>query len=168
MEVLNMSEKRIVIRFPRLITEGSRQLFETLGFEFCECDQLDDKLYETVLLPPGWKKEKRDLFYKDIKAPNGVTRAIIFAQKASTLRGTEPKAYVALLRRFYVDYRFDNDDRFYEVIVGDNERKVVLRKWSVGNSKYNSPEFKKAIKEAREFLDKKYPNWNDHLAYWSE
>lgn len=57
MEVLNMSEKRIVIRFPRLITEGSRQLFETLGFEFCECDQLDDKLYETVLLPPGWKKE---------------------------------------------------------------------------------------------------------------
>lgn len=112
--------------------------------------------------------EKRDLFYKDIKAPNGVTRAIIFAQKASTLRGTEPKAYVALLRRFYVDYRFDNDDRFYEVIVGDNERKVVLRKWSVGNSKYNSPEFKKAIKEAREFLDKKYPNWNDHLTYLSE
>lgn len=163
-----MSEKRIVIRFPRLITEGSRQLFETLGFEFCECDQLDDKLYETVLLPPGWKKEPSGQFYKDLKAPNGVTRAIIFAQKASTLRGKGPKASVTLLKRFYVDYKFDNDDRFYEVIAGDNERNVVLRTWSVGNSKYNSPEFKKAIKEARAFLDKEHPNWNDYLAYWSE
>lgn len=163
-------EKRIVIRFPRMITEGARQQFESLGFEFCKCAQLDDELFETAILPRGWRyqRHEKEKNYYTIKTPKDVTRVLVYFNKGSLLRGQNPQATIRLLKRFCWDYKFDSDDRFYEVIVRDNERQSILKKWSIGNSHYNGIEFKEAVNEAKAFLDKEYPNWKDSLAYWSD
>jgi len=148
-------------------TTNNREVWEKLGFVFG--DNADD-LFVNVTMPPGWElRPTEHSMWSDLRDEQGRIRAKMFYKAAFYDRD----ASISLCRRFNID-QYDNKegepDSLIRVSVYDSS---AMRKEPVHVIETECDEPKERYdaraelaKEAKEWLNETYPDWQDPLAYW--
>lgn len=139
---------------------ATRKQLEALGFVFGEDV---DMLFVQCKLPPGWTKRATEhSMNSEILDASGCVRATVFYKAAFYDR----RADVRMRRRYDIDSYGTDENGKYRTVVKDNATGAALHSSELSDS---VPNFHTAViqeEEAREFLDKSYPDWRDPLAYW--
>lgn len=153
---------------PKEMLHGcDRETLEQMGIKF-GADA--DDLFVTVQLPEGWKKKATDhAMWSDLLDDNGRKRAAIFYTAAFYDRS----AHISLCRRYGVSgYEpCDNEGNAAEYSKNSHMKTVVkdgdVTLHVVGireDSDYKTGEAHG--KEAGDWLNAHFPNWQNPLAYW--
>ena len=139
-----------------------------MGIEFKE--DADD-LFVNVILPCGWKKQATNhSMWSGLFDDKGRKRAAIFYKAAFYDRS----AHIALNRRFNItnepedryksDMSYENrrEGNWYGVVTDCDE--IIFKTNPIKNPSYEQED--KLEQKAKEWLEEKYPNHLDLLAYW--
>lgn len=146
----------------------------SLGFQF-KGDVPDDKLFQYVIFPDGWKKIATDhSMHSNLVDPQGRIRGGIFYKAAFYDRA----AHMHLNRRFQIGFNHYDRESYKDgmpvvAFVKDALEKVVFesRPFEVIKNErghWNTYDVRdEAEKEVKEWLDAHYPEWNDYRKYWN-
>ena len=126
-------------------------------------DPVDD-LFVNVTLPAGWTKRATEHdMWSDLLDEQGRKRAAIFYKAAFYDRS----AHMTLNRRYSAYQRPVNDGDFsgprhgivldQDTVIWQTEQQVAYKDW---------PAMDAVEKQANAWLDKRYPDWRNPLAYW--
>jgi hypothetical protein len=140
--------------------DDGRSTFEAMGIVFG--DPVDD-LFVAVKLPAGWMKRPTDHFmWSDLLDEHGRARACIFYKAAFYDRS----AHMFARRRFTIKSVFDGVPNGSRAVacydVGEEICRAEVEQdpekpWLAGDA---------ARAQCKEWLDERYPDWNNPLAYW--
>ncbi len=121
-----------------------------------------DELFMQAELPPGWTKVASEhSMHSKLIDENGCERASVFYKAAFYDR----RADITFNRRFSiaVDYATRGSNLFNRVYVVDRGSEIT----TLGSYKPGAYADEDALREqAKAWLNEKYPNWQDPLAYW--
>jgi hypothetical protein len=154
---------------PKEMLHGTtKEQFESLGFEFG--DDADD-LFINVKFPAGWVKKATDhSMWSDLLDEKGRKRASIFYKAAFYDRS----AHISLNKRYSyshqpednylsdMSYEDRKDGNWYGVVTDCDD--VIYKTEPVKNCGWEEPD--KLRDEAKIWLVKKYPDYENVLAYW--
>lgn len=142
----------------------TREQLELMGIVFFE--PIDD-LFVKVKLPGGWKKAPTDhSMWSNLIDEKGRVRAMIFYKAAFY----DMDAFISLERRFaFRNERLGNDyDTSPRAAIVLDQGEVIWQSEPESPSgevpTYEAGE--RYLPEARAWLDERYPDWQDPLAYW--
>jgi len=152
-------------RLPISGTWDNKQQWEDLGFVFTD---EKDHLFVSVIFPEGWSLKPTDhSMYSDLIDDKNRKRGAMFYKAAFY----DEKANVYLTRRYSVKKNYDDPDPDNILIdVIDKATNTVIQSFKknmaecAGQSKYAVQDALEA--EARELLDRDYPDWGNSSAYW--
>ena len=152
---------------PKKMCHGcTREKLEKMGIVFGE--DVDD-LFVKCQLPSGWKKEPTEhSMWSKLIDEKGRERAMIFYKAAFY----DERAHISLSKRFSPHkmpedrYKTDCKDRqagnWYGIVL-DGEKEIYI------TDPIKAPSFKQTeelYEEASAWLDERYPDWKNELAYW--
>jgi len=131
-----------------------------------------DPMFLDITLPAGWKKvpSREDSRTTHVVDDNGNVRAYAWYKAASYDR----KAYGGVYRRFGMIHRYFNDYRLSVGWVVDEKKReskrsiyeTTERTFATDRECFNSGSEAATYKECAAWLDRNYPDWKDHAAYW--
>lgn len=127
-----------------------------------------DGLFQYVTLPDGWKKVETDhAMWSHLVDDKGRKRASIFYKAAFYDRS----AHLRLEGRFSLCCDYDRMYKTGEVVatVKDGEKIVHTTKVRVCSGKRDGSDYKiteAATQDARDWLNKNYPEWDNPTKYW--
>lgn len=156
---------------PKEIRGGSRSDLEKAGVKFKEDS---DDLFVNVILPDGWKKQPTDhSMHNEIIDGNGRKRASIFYKAAFYDR----RADMSMNTRFSVQvlpedqykdstlsYEDRRDGKWYGMVLDGD--KVIFRTDPQKKPSYGDEDA--LLATAKQWLYKRYPDWESVSAYWDE
>jgi hypothetical protein len=153
---------------PKRINTGTKEQFEEMGIVFGE--EADD-LFVYVTLPDGWKKEPTNhSMWSKLIDDKGRERANIFYKAAVYDRC----AFMGITRRYRIssfettdeqgNLMDDEDATHFSVYILDCKKPIKLI--GIRIKEYGSDVVYKQEKEAKNWLDKHYPDYKNPLAYW--
>ena len=145
-------------QLPKEMHGCTREQLESIGFKF-GADV--DELFVSCTLPPGWKKQATEhSMHSDLLDAKGRVRGGIFYKAAFYDR----RADLSMRRRYGVHPYEDGADKDHSQVVVKDGATVIhtagayrIREWA---------ECSRLEKEAQAWLEERFPNWNDALAYW--
>lgn len=144
--ITNMEAKgqKEIVASQELPIEGSgHPAFAKWGFQFGEAT---DDIFRKATLPSGWTKEATEhSMWSVIKDDKGRQRAMVFYKAA-----------------FYDRAAHMNPCTYYSTSMGDDKTYRVVN--ASGEIKYHAKDYD----DARNWLDKHYPDWRNPVAYWDE
>lgn len=157
---------------------NSRKVLEAAGIKFSDLVP-GNPIFQYVDLPPGWKNVPRNGF-TDLVDNKGRTRAFSFYIGQEAFYTAKVRYSVKFdsqrLRQddVAVAHVMDGDRIVYttEPFKDDLHAPIRITPYSsspfiqVGDEKQEDPLWKQAMKAAQDWLDKKFPNWEDPSAYW--
>lgn len=158
---------------PKKCLYCQREQFEQMGIVYGE--DADD-LFVNVQLPEGWRKERTShSMWSKLLDDKGRERASIFYKAAFYDRG----AHIGIKRRYtYSDLPvggYDNPDFDQQTtprvgVVEDRDTIIWQSEpfdfVAAGVEWFNAGE--SVLLQAKAWLEKHYPDWQDPLAYWDE
>jgi hypothetical protein len=153
---------------PKDMMGDKKEDYEKLGFVFGESA---DDIFVNVKFPDGWKKKATDhSMHSDLLDEKGRKRASIFYKAAFYDRS----AHISLNRRFSFNCspedRYASDISYEERKAGDwygcveDCGEIIHKTDSIKGATYEEQD--QLVKEVKEWLSKKYPEWESVLAYW--
>lgn len=149
---------------PAKFSFGERQILEAAGIKFLGIAE-DDKQFQYVELPAGWKKEATDHpMWSNLVDEKGRIRARIFYKAAFYDRNS----FIQLVTRFCVWYDFKREDT-EKVAVGlvmDCDKVIFATTPIQQDGSKNYEAYNKAKEAAGKWLDENYPDWKNPGAYW--
>lgn len=145
-------------QLPKEVRGATREQLEALGFKFG--DDVDE-LFVTCTLPPGWKKQATGhSMHSDLLDDKGRRRAGIFYKAAFYDR----RADMRMEPRYYISVHEDGSDAdHYRTVIKDGNRIICelaesdARKWGAREE---------LVKHGTAWLEERFPNFRDPLAYW--
>ena len=149
-------------------TFGQRDIWEKLGFVFGE--DADD-LFVNVTMPEGWDlKPTSHSMWSDLRDEQGRVRASMFYMAAFYDRD----AHISLNRRYTInqyDTQEGDSNSLVRVSVYDadamKKEPVHIIEQDYANCIQNRHSVREALtKDARDWLNETYPDWENPLAYW--
>ncbi|MCP4967225.1 MAG: hypothetical protein GY926_18590 [bacterium] len=146
---------------------GAREALEAAGVRFGEPDP-DDPLFAPVELPSGWRKERSDhSMWSHLIDGQGRRRAEIFYKAAFYDR----RAHIMATQRFTVRFDYDHQDATGEAVSRVYDGQTVTweteaNPWDV-EPEQDYDRQRCADKVASDWLDRRWPDWQDKTAYWS-
>jgi len=162
---------------PRVIDRYSSdkrgiEALEAAGVEF-DWKDMSDKLFVPVKLPPGWQKVHRDhAMYMWLVDENGRRRGDIFYKSAFYDRD----AFMTVLTRFDIRQLYLKGYGYLVMEVRDQDKVLYRtrpRKNPTARERPSSEDFrdldvlrKAAHAEALQWLQARYPGWEDPVNYW--
>jgi hypothetical protein len=158
-EAQEAREQQKAVAAQRLPIDGTngknRAVWESLGFLFK--DDADD-LFVNVIFPAGWKLEATDhAMWNTLFDDKGRRRAGMF------YKGTfyDRRAQISLDLRFTYGTDYESE-KPYKVVVRDCGKVIH----TVGSSEGNYEDSERLNREAKQWLDEKYPDHENPLAHW--
>jgi hypothetical protein len=150
---------------PTEIRKESREVLEAAGVKFLGPVPGDD-LFQYVQLPPGWLKAKTDhSMWSDLLDEKGRKRAGIFYKAAFYDRS----AYLHTTTRFGTG-RIENESDACVIDILDGNK--VIHKIKADkvddDSEWLHLTRDVAYNKAKAWLTERYPDWENHGAYWDE
>lgn len=150
-------------QLPKEMRGATREQLEALGFRFGA--DVDD-LFVTAHLPSGWKKVATDhAMHSDLVDDKGRVRAAIFYKTAFYDR----RASISFQSRYAENHYAECADKpeSYQVRVEDAGQVIhVVGTYAKGREGWDECNRLEII--ARAWLDEKFPQWCDPLAYWDQ
>jgi hypothetical protein len=147
-------------QLPKEIRGATREQLETIGFKF-GADV--DELFAKCTLPPGWKKRATDhSMHSDLIDGKGRVRAGIFYKAAFYDR----RASISFNPRYSENHYAEcSDTGVYQVQAEDAGQQIhVFGTYARGREGWDECSRLEGL--ARAWLDEKFPQWRDPLAYW--
>lgn len=154
---------------PKEMLHGcTKKKLKAMGIQFGK--DYDD-LFVNVILPAGWKKQAEDhAMWSKLLDDKGRERASMFYKGAFYDR----KAHISLTRRFSVSC--DPEDNYksdighekrragnWYVVVTDG-KEIIFKTDPIKNPDYDKEQELRGI--ATKWLEEKYPDYENDLAYW--
>lgn len=148
----------------------TKAALERWGVKFHDRVKGDD-IFQYVTLPKGWKKVETDhSMWSNLVDDKRRTRAAIFYKAAFYDRS----AYFSLNRRFVATCDFSRMNKTGEVVgIVTDDGKII---YTTGirhcqatrrdGSEYEITDA--ATKDAKDWLNKNYPEWDDPTKYWED
>lgn len=148
-------------QLPKEMRGATREQLEALGFVF---GGDVDELFVTAHLPPGWKKvASYHSMHSDLVDDKGRVRAGIFYKAAFYDR----RADISFKSRYAENHYAEcaEQPESYQVQAEDAGQVIhVFGTYAKGSEGWD--ECNRLEKIARAWLDEKFPQWCDQLAYW--
>lgn len=159
---LEFLKNREYYLFPKKMSPN-KETFQKVGFVFVK-SEYKNKI--KVFLPEKWT----------MREENGVLR--YFYDEKNRLRGEVLREYkslyckfkgeMCLRRRFNPSYIYKSKNDVNStviVFIEDADGKIILK---IGEcrSAFDCKEFDKLMEKAKEYLDRKYPDWENPINYW--
>lgn len=152
---------------PTQMGREDRKVLEQAGVVF-NGKVSGDEMFTYVTLPAGWQKVATShSMWSDLVDDKGRKRAEIFYKAAFYDRD----AYLRINRRFGIrkDYDYEKSNNATKVDVIDVDRIVFSSQPHPFTEKFQqewNAAQEAASDEAKAWLEKNYPNWEDASAYW--
>jgi hypothetical protein len=150
-------------QLPKEMRGATREQLEAIGFKFGA--DVDD-LFVTAHLPPGWKKVASDhSMHSDLVDDKGRVRAGIFYKAAFYDR----RANIRFQSRYAENHYGECPDKpELEQVQAEDAGHVIHVFGTYAKGREGWDECDRLAQIARAWLDEKFPQWRDPLAYWSE
>jgi hypothetical protein len=148
-------------QLPMEISGATREQLEAIGFKF---GTDVDELFVTAKLPPGWKKVATDhAMHSDIVDDKGRVRADIFYKAAFYDRRANMHFNARYSENHYAEC--PEATSVYQVQAEDAGRQMrVFGTYAKGREGWDECGRLEVL--ARAWLDEKFPQWRDPMAYW--
>jgi len=147
----------------------SKEAFEKIGFKFQE---VGDNVLYAASLPKGWKIKSDGGYWSYIYDQHNCRRGSIFYKGAFWDRN----GHMSLERRFRIETEYapgqegiDEDEREQVLFVEDADGykvKVFGQARRYGEKYRTTAEFEKLREDANQYMNEKYPYWDDPTEYW--
>lgn len=145
---------------------NAAEQYSKMGIKVLTSSKGDD-LFLGVMLPKGWKKEfTTHSMWNNLVDDKGSIRAMIFYKAAFYDRD----AFVDFKTRYETDFKFLDEkhperdwDSARIISVKDNRTGETL--WASDKCFYGDND--RVYQEAKDWLDKNFPDWKDINAYWN-
>lgn len=167
-------------RLPTKGTKGEEEMWAKMGVTIVRVDD-EDPLFSIVMLPEGWSlRPTEHAMWSDLVDQNGGIRAGVFYKAAFYDRG----AHVNLNRRFNIEMYADDcirgkseanpgcaAEHRSKVVDGKTSEIVHWTDWHgegepQGRDGWRPSGADPAHEDAKAWLKKNHPDWNDPVAYW--
>lgn len=143
---------KVTTTLPADITKDDQKSLVTLGFVLGPKTG-DEQKFIKAIFPDGWKLVRIDAF-SHLVDNKGRKRGIVYIN----ISPWQKNAWLSLQRRFSVS--FDTIGIKFVGIVKDQEVEILRTQTRIVLSKTRT--------DAKEWLDKNKPFWQNTLAYWEE
>lgn len=152
-----------------IMTDNGQKILEKAGVVFGDVVE-GDRMFQYVTLPDGWEKKPTDhSMWSELADDKGRKRAGIFYKAAFYDRS----AHMSLDRRYRCTYDYERKDA-EGVYVGQafDGDTAIHECGPLPAKKYDGTDawenYDLAQKQAAEWLNEHYPDWQDPAAYWDE
>lgn len=159
----------------KIMTDKGKEILESFGVVFGDTVE-GDPMFQHVTLPDGWTRAGTShSMHSDVLDSKGRKRIGVFYKAAFYDRS----AHMSLSRRYstHQDYKRRDEEKIYVAIVADgyvaekpHDTKIIYTTDPIPCPETGDDwdAYDKTNKDAKEWLDEHYPDWNDPAAYWDE
>lgn len=150
------NDARIACTVPKNM-KPSKETFEDLGFNFEKIE--DDALYQATL-PEDWTIEPVSNNLTYLIDEKGRKRGFYY------YKNTLSDGQIHLMKRYCCNFMKldpDDSDSPVKVFVADADGTIIFE---AGHCIYNSLEYILLMEKAKNYLNSKYPDWENVRNYW--